>query len=173
MSFITQLFGKKGSQRQSFDADQFMRAFEQFVNATTWNESQRIVERTSLLLDPRADDLLQQLAAAQSDPQNQQVVEEHRDLLRCCREADIPRAFAERIGGATSGGINVPLEFDHDWDQASDAEERYLHTGRRSELDAAAAAWERILHHPTFSASADRFQLAAINWTLDNRRSGR
>ena len=70
MSFL-----KKEPQRQSFDPNQFMDAFQQFVNASTWDELQRIVERNpSLHLDPQADDLLRQLATAQPDPQTRQVV---------------------------------------------------------------------------------------------------
>ena len=111
MSFFNRLFGKKASQRQPFDPNQFLDAFQLFVNAGTWEESQRIVERNPLLLDPKADDLLSQLAATQSDLQTQQVVQEHGALLRRCREIGVPRAFAEKRGSATGDEPEVPPLF--------------------------------------------------------------
>ena len=105
MSFFNRLFGKKEPQRQAFDADQFLQVFQQFVNANTWDESQRIVEQNPLLLHADADDLLRKLAATQPDPQARQGVDEHRALLGRCREAGIPRAFAEKMGG---GGPDMP-----------------------------------------------------------------
>ncbi len=54
---------------------------------------------------------------------------------------------------ASGGGLDVPPQFRADLQQAQEAEQRYLHTGDRAALDAAAAAWERILHHPAFPNS--------------------
>ncbi len=152
MSFL-----KKEPQHQSFDAHQFMQTFEQFINAKTWGESLRIVERTSLLLDPQADDLLRQLAVAQSDPRARQAVEAHHTLLRRCREVGIDQAFAEKTSSANGSGPDVLPQFRDDFQQAQEAEQRYLRTGDRAALDAAAAAWQRILDHPAFPNSDPRF----------------
>ena len=65
----------------------FLMAFEQFTNAPTWSDLRRIVEQQAILLHPDGEDLLRQLAAAQLDLQSRQIVEEHRALLRRCREA--------------------------------------------------------------------------------------
>jgi hypothetical protein len=163
MSVFNRLFGKKDPQRPPLDPNQLLRAFEQFVDARTWTESQHTVEQNPVLLHPDADDLLGQLTAAQPDQQGQQVVEEHRALLRRCQEVGIEQAFAEKTGGATSDGFAVPAQFEHDWDRANDAEERYLRTADRSALDAAAGAWLRIIDNPSFAQSDQRFQLVVMN----------
>lgn len=59
--------------------------------------------------------------------------------------------------------ISVPVEFWKDIQQVQEAERRYQSTGDRAALDVVAAAWERILRHPTFAASDARFQLVTMN----------
>ena len=139
MSVFNRLFGKKGPLRQPFDADQFLRAVVQFVNAGTWDESRRIVERTPLLLDPRADDLLRQVAAAQPDPQVRQAVEEHRALLRRCREVGSESAFAEKTSGSdTDGNIDVPPELQIDLAGTQSASTAHRHAAARPAMPAGA-----------------------------------
>ncbi|MFZ1594463.1 MAG: CpXC domain-containing protein, partial [Anaerolineae bacterium] len=71
-----------------------------FINARTWDDSQQIVEQHPELLSDKADVLFGQLIAATQASQvdgGAAELEEHRDLLRRCREVGIPRAFAEKV----------------------------------------------------------------------------
>ncbi len=211
---------------------------EQFIRAETWDASQRIVQQHPELLGDEAGRLLDTLIASarmQGDDRAVQMFEEHRALLRRCREAGVARAFAEKMlpiealaqaeaAGLTpeqviemqqaaaqmppdlmelfaelaasgvelrspadleaalasrpdlaarleaaaqvmgmSGGMNVPPQFQTDLQQAQEAEQRYQRTSDRNALNAAAAAWQRILDHPTFPTSDDWFQLAVLN----------
>ncbi len=97
-------------------------------------------------------------ARAQGDENAVRIFEEHRALLRRCREAGIPRAFAEKLLPP-----EMPPAFRADLQQAQEAEQRYLRAGHLVDLDTAAAAWERILRHPDFPRADERFQLAAWN----------
>ena len=205
-----------------------------FINARTWDDSQQIVEQHPELLSDQADALFGQLIAAAQASQvdgGAAEMEEHRALLRRCREVGIPRAFAEKMlppeglaeaerlglapeeflaaaraaqdmppavrevlaelaasgaeihsaedleralasrpdlqakleAAAPARGFDVPSEFESDWDQANEEKERYRRTNNHAALNAAAAAWERILSHPAFPAADARFQLAAMN----------
>ena len=69
----------------------------QFVGASTWEESQRIVEEHPELLSDETAALFDELIETQADENAARVLAEHRDLLRRCREAGIPRAFAEKM----------------------------------------------------------------------------
>ncbi len=211
---------------------------EQFIQAETWDQTRRVVEQHPELLSDEADRLMATLieaARVQGDDQAVQMFDEHRNLLRRCREAGVARAFAEQMlepdvlaeieaAGLTpeqvieaqqaaaemppelkailaelaasgvelrspqdleaflasrpdlaarleavaqamgmGGGPGVPPQFQADLQQAQQAEQRYLRTGDRSALDAAAAAWLRIIDNPAFADSQDPFQLAAMN----------
>ncbi|MBK8798188.1 MAG: hypothetical protein IPM07_18500 [Anaerolineales bacterium] len=72
-----------------------------FLDAETWDESQRLVEAYPELLSDEADALF---AAAldenAANPDAMQLLTTHRDLLRRCRDAGIARAFAEQMLGA-------------------------------------------------------------------------
>ena len=73
---------------------------QEFIQARTWDDSRRIVEAHPELLTDEADALLGQLvqaAQAQGDENARRLFGEHRALLRRCREAGIPRAFAEKM----------------------------------------------------------------------------
>ncbi|HHH41554.1 MAG TPA: hypothetical protein ENK56_06070, partial [Chloroflexi bacterium] len=68
-----------------------------FIQADTWAESRSIVEQHPELLSDEADALLDQLieaARVQGDESAQRTFEEHRALLRRCREVGVERAFA-------------------------------------------------------------------------------
>jgi len=73
------------------------------------------------------------------------------------------RAKLETLAQSTAGGPSIPSEFADDLRQAQQGEQRYLRTGGQGGLDAAAAGWERIVRHPTFPASDERFQLVTLN----------
>ncbi|MDW8066035.1 MAG: hypothetical protein RMK32_10460, partial [Anaerolineae bacterium] len=75
-------------------------ALRQFIEARTRDESRRILEAHPELLTDEADALLGQLiqaARSQGDENARRVLEEHRALLRRCREVGIARAFAEKM----------------------------------------------------------------------------
>ncbi|MGB9724265.1 MAG: CpXC domain-containing protein, partial [Chloroflexia bacterium] len=134
---------------------------QQFIQADTWAESRRILEAHPELLSAEADALLEQLvqaALAQGDENARRIFEEHRALLRRCREVGIEQAFAE-IGG----GPAAPAELQDDLRRAQEGESHYLRTGDPAALDQAVAAWERILDHPAFAQAEERFRLAAWN----------
>jgi hypothetical protein len=86
------------------------RTLEEFIGARTWDESRRILEAHPELLTDEADALLGQwiaAAQAQGDEEARRILEEHRVLLRRCREVGIERAFAE-LGGGPSNSSGVP-----------------------------------------------------------------
>jgi tetratricopeptide (TPR) repeat protein len=134
---------------------------EEFIGARTWDESRRILEAHPELLTDEADALLgQRIAAAQAqgDEEARRILEEHRVLLRRCREVGIERAFAE-----LGGGPPIPPEFQADFPHAQEGEARYRQTRDLAALNEAIAAWEHILNHPAFSQTDERFRLGSLN----------
>ncbi|RMF27571.1 MAG: hypothetical protein D6759_17425, partial [Chloroflexi bacterium] len=130
-----------------------------FITANTWPASQQIVEQHPELLSHEADRLMGDLIDAQDDDGARQMLQEHRTLLRRCREIGVDAAFAEKTGG----GFTVPDRFRSDWDEAQAHVQHYLRTGDPTALDRAAAAWNRILDHPAFPQTEEPFRLAAMN----------
>ena len=139
------MFGKKP---QRPDPKQLAETLFAFIQAETWDESRRILEAHPELLTDEADALLGQLvqaAQAQGDENARRFLEEHRALLRRCREVGVEQAFAEKVGG-----LPLPPAFQADLRRAQEGEARYLQTGDLAALNQAIAAWERILNHPAF-----------------------
>ena len=135
-----------------------------FITANTWDASQRIVEEHPELLSDEADGLLVryiQMAEAQGNQKARAVFEEHRALLRRCREIGVEAAFAEKTGGG--GGVSIPAAFREDVRLAKEAEARYQRTSDPADLGEACAAWERIWAHPGFATAEAAFRLAALN----------
>lgn len=120
------------------------------------------MEQHPELLTHETDRLLNQLVEVQETDDARRKVEQHRSLLRRCREVGIEQAFAERFD-VTSSGFPVPEQFRSYYRQAKRAEQRYRRTGDREALDQAVAAWERILGQKRFSATPKSFQLGALN----------
>ncbi len=166
----------------------------EYMSAGTPENAQRILEQHPELLSDDADVLLGRLietaravgtqhAAPDEDTQRLiQTLEEHRTLLRRCREVGVERAFAalfsppaadaasplptvgrEEGAGEQGEGLSIPPEFQEDFRRAKEAEQRYLRTADVSALDEAVAAWERILNHPAFFDVDERFRLAVWN----------
>ena len=84
-----------------------LQALQEFIAAPTWAASQAVVEAHPELLGDASDALLERLLAgaqAQGDERAVQVLGEHRDLLRRCREVGVAEAFRERVGR----GVPVP-----------------------------------------------------------------
>jgi tetratricopeptide (TPR) repeat protein len=144
------------------DPEQLLQTIATFIQAESWNESQRILEQYPELLTDEANALLSQLADTQETEGARQTVETHRALLRRCREVGVERAFAERTDAADSGSA-VPEQFLADLRQAQAGLQRYLQTGDLPALNGAVSAWERILNHSAFSQADERFRLAAWN----------
>ena len=214
---------------------QLLRLLLEFVQASSWDESQRIIEANSELLSDEADAALSELIESWEQEGYVDAVTlltEHIELLRHCRAVGIPRAFAEKLlpleslaeaarQGLTpeaflatqraaaqmppelrallselaaagveirsqedleaalvswpelrarleeaigeSGSPQVPPEFARDLQQVQEAGQQYLRSGDLTALDAAAAAWVRILDAPAFAAADHRFQLAVMN----------
>ncbi len=97
MSIFNRLFGRKAAHT---DPEQLLRALMAFIQADTWAESRRVVEQHPELLSDEADELLAQrveLARAQGNEDAVHLLEEHRVLLRRCREVGVARAFAEKM----------------------------------------------------------------------------
>ncbi|MBN1149042.1 MAG: CHAT domain-containing protein [Anaerolineales bacterium] len=151
--------------RRMAEAGPLLQAIQEFIQARDWGSSRRVVEAHPELLGEEADGLLAQMIAAaqaQGDANAAAVFEEHRDLLRRCRETSVEQAFAEKLGQSTSTGPSIPPEFSNDLDQAMQALQQHQR-GDRAALDKAVTAWQRILDHPAFAAAPERFQLAALN----------
>ena len=97
MGFLDRLFGRRPRRP---DPRQLLETIFAFIQAETWAESRRIVEAHPELLSDEADGLLGQLAdaaRAQGDENARRVFDEHRALLRRCREVGVERAFAEKM----------------------------------------------------------------------------
>ncbi|MBC7243099.1 MAG: hypothetical protein H5T60_11720, partial [Anaerolineae bacterium] len=83
--------------RRAAEAAPLLQTLQAFIQARTWGESRRILEAHPELLNDEADALLGGLitvAQAQGDEDARRVFEEHRDLLRRCREVGVEQAFA-------------------------------------------------------------------------------
>lgn len=65
--------------------------------------------------------------------------------------------------GARGEGLPIPPEFADDLCAAQEGLACYEQTGALEALNAAVAAWERILNHPDFSRADHRFRLATMN----------
>ncbi len=94
---LPRLFGRKPARP---DPEPLRQAILAFLQARTWSESRRVVEEHPELLSDEADALLGQLIAAQEDANARRYLEEHRALLRRCREVGIESAFREKTDPA-------------------------------------------------------------------------
>jgi tetratricopeptide (TPR) repeat protein len=92
-----------------------------------------------------------------------------RDALPALLSDDPEAALAElraKLAGpmhSSGGGPDMHAEFRTDVQQANEGVQRYESRGDAAGLDAAAAAWERIVEHPGFVGSDARFQLGVLN----------
>ena len=149
--------------QQATEAMPLFRVLSQFVEAETWGGSRRVVEEHPELLSDDADLLLGQLAErarSRDDARAVGLFDEHRTLLRRCREVGVRQAFTERV---EADGPPVPEEFREALRRAQEAQHRYRQVGDRGALDEAASAWESILTSPGLGETPERFQLAAWN----------
>ena len=157
MSFSSGLFGKKS---RTVNHMRLLETLLSFVQAKTWPESRRIVEEHPELLGDEADALLAQLLDAQENDGACRAVEEHRTLLRRCRETGIAAAFAEKTGAAgppVSEALYPLLQ------QAQAGEQHYLQTNDLAALDVSVAAWQQLWTHPDFAGAPAAFRLVALN----------
>jgi len=84
------------STRSAHDQRQLALTLRYFLDLRRWEEKQQIVEQHPELLEPQAEVLLEGLKDAQESAEAIQLVQEHQKLLQRCRDAGIPRAFAEK-----------------------------------------------------------------------------
>ena len=112
--------------------------------------------RAAQQMPPTLREVLAALAAEGVEIHSQEELEQalaSRPDLRAKLEAAV----------AAGDGPSVPPEFADDLRRAQDGEQRYLRSGDLAALDAAAAAWTRILDAPGFATVDARFRLAALN----------
>ena len=99
MAFFRRLFGKKPPDHKP---KQLLRAIRKFVEAKTWSESKRTMEQHPELLSDKADAFLKHHIAEKTDEDVIQVLTQHRELLRRCRDVGLDAAFAHLIGVAAA-----------------------------------------------------------------------
>jgi tetratricopeptide (TPR) repeat protein len=102
--------GSFGREPAPPDPEPLLQAILAFVRARTWSESRRVVEERPELLSDAADALLGQLIAAQEDADVRRYLEEHRALLRRCREVGVERAFREKTEALARSLSAAPSE---------------------------------------------------------------
>ena len=114
--------------RRRAEAAPLLPILQEFIAASSWEESQRYLEAHLDLLSEETDQLLEaflQRSGAQGDEDAQRILEEHRLLLQRCRVIGIPGAFAEKIDSLPpehSAQIEAEQEF-----QVGQAQEPDLH----------------------------------------------
>ncbi len=94
----------------SFDLGQ---ALFDLINAKDWQESREIVSQHPELLQPGIEemfDLMITQATADGADDVVQILEEHRLLLRRCREDGIEQAFDEKLNGAVLPSVIQTLQ---------------------------------------------------------------
>ena len=80
-------------------APPLLQALQTFIFAETWADSHRMLEAHLELLEQETDDILGQLvdsARTAGDKETAHHIQEHRELLRRCRQVGIKAAFAEK-----------------------------------------------------------------------------
>ena len=102
--------GSFGREPAPLDQEPLLQAILAFVRARTWSESRRVVEERPELLSDAADALLGLLIAAQEDADVRRYLEEHRALLRRCREVGVERAFREKMEALARSLSAAPSE---------------------------------------------------------------
>ncbi len=171
MGFLRGLFKRKSEPEP--EILQLAQTISSFIQTDTWAQSCHFVQTHPELLANEAMFLLEKLmvtAQKSGDDNARRIFAEHLALLRRCREIGTVAAFAEKMGEqmdarSVSQKDNpfIPPQFEADMQQAEMNEQRYVQRGDERGLDDAAAAWERILQHPTFPQTNSRFQLAMLN----------
>lgn len=80
-------------------APQLASCVREFLQSKTWIEAQNLVEENPVLLSDEADRLLGHIIESHGDSEEDVAyVEEHRALLRNCRELGVEQAFDEKTG---------------------------------------------------------------------------
>lgn len=85
--------------QQALDAGPLLQTVQQFIQANTWDATQRVVEQHPELLGDEATSLLSQLLEAsrsQGDTNILHILTEHLALLHRCRQVGVDHAFAEK-----------------------------------------------------------------------------
>ncbi len=91
-----------------------------FLDLKTWEESQEFLESHPELIQEQVELLLDYLSQVQLDKKGSEIVQEHRELLKRCREVGIEEAFQEKIKAldreyfSALYPINIRIEFEVD-----------------------------------------------------------
>lgn len=115
------------SQEEETNLEETVAAVQKFVQAQNWAEAQDILEEYPELLEQRGDRVMGafiEAARELDDEASEATLQEHRELLRRCREVGPEEAFSERIGfeeGETEESLVQALEslvIAETWDEA-------------------------------------------------------
>jgi tetratricopeptide (TPR) repeat protein len=143
-----------------------------FVNADSLRKG-LILERHPELLTDAAERLLAEMAENAESEQLRRILEDHRTLLRRCRQIGIYKAFAELQSryspmasppegesevGRPEESLHIPRGFQGDIQQWKHAEESFLKSPSLESLSAVLIALERIRNNPRFPRTSESFQ---------------
>lgn len=95
------------SQREEGDLEETVSAVQEFVQAPNWAEARDVLEDHPKLLEEQGDRVMGafiEAARELEDEESEATLQEHRDLLRRCREVGPEEAFAERTDLEREGG---------------------------------------------------------------------
>jgi CHAT domain-containing protein/TPR repeat protein len=142
-----------------------------FVNASTWAESKRIVEKhRNELLSDTADQAFEILLARyRGDRGTADTLLEYRTLLTRCRSEGVENAFADRLPPPVPSTIPPELQAQlhmasilptllNEGNEVAKANIRYQTTGDIAALDEAVAACDRILSQTAFDSASEEFK---------------
>ncbi len=147
-------------------ADGIEAAFAEIASPSASDENipealRPLLEAISALPEDQRNAVLELFTSVNSPEELMAALEENPALA-----AILERAFTEIASpsaGSREGRVGIPPQFAADVQRAMQGVQRYQRTGDLKALDAAIAAWERVLNRPDFSAAEERFRLAAWN----------
>lgn len=170
MTFLDRLAHQLPQLSQSLD---ILPLVEQLLNAPDDASLRRLLAERPALLTDLAQQLLATLAA-EAQGQGSELVarrlEEQQTLLLQARALGIDAALVRwredgQVGETQMAShddfLDAPLELQAGLGEALAAESMLRLGGLQEDLDQAAAAWRRLLHHPAFDGATPAFQLAA------------
>jgi tetratricopeptide (TPR) repeat protein len=144
------------------DPQSIITTIQEFLATQTSPDLRRVLEQHPELLSDETDDILESLAHGLEKPQAQRVVEEHRALLRRCREVGIERAFAKETATGAHA-VRMLAEIEALVQRAQQAESAYLQNSDLHVLDIAVSAWQQILDHREFEQLQADLRAALFN----------
>ena len=92
---------RRPRRRRKLSPQELLQVLQRFVQCNTWYWSRRTLEEYPELLTDEADEMMERFVEAQTDGGVRCYLQEHRRMLRRCREVGVEEAFAEREKGIT------------------------------------------------------------------------